>query len=311
MPSLRDIDRLIDILAILRTPGTGCPWDLKQTHVSLAPYALEEAYEVVDAIERQNPGDLRDELGDYLLQVVFHARVAEESGSFDFGDVVEAITTKMLRRHPHVFPPHVLPPDVVPPGVVPPDGQPAPHPAVGGRTDAGGHERAILARQPAAPDWEVIKAQERARRAGSTSGLLADVPIALPALTRAVKLQAKASTVGFDWNDARLVLAKIREEVDEVEQELVAASGGEALQEEIGDLLFAVGNFARHVGLDPEAAARSANHKFERRFAFIERELERRGSSPREATLAEMEALWIEAKRCPMERTPDAAGRQP
>jgi len=187
-----DIGRLLEIMAALRTPGTGCPWDLAQTHRSLTPYALEEAYEVVDAIERGDMGDLCEELGDLLLQVVFHARVAEEAGTFAFGDVVEAVTRKMIRRHPHIF--------ASTPGL----GPDAP-------------DRSLAASNST---WEGIKAEERAakRRPETPSGLLSDVPVALPGLTRAVKLQKKASTVGFDWGDARLVLAKIREEIDEIEE---------------------------------------------------------------------------------------------
>ena len=251
------MSRLLEIMAALRDPETGCAWDRAQTHESLAPYALEEAYEVVDAIERQDADDLRDELGDLLLQVVIHARVAEEAGKFSFGDVVEAISAKMLRRHPHVF-------------------------AAGSGGDPLG--------------WEAIKASERAMKSAGPSRLLADIPLAFPALTRAVKLQKRASRVGFDWDDARVVLAKIREETDEIEQELNAGRV-EAVGGEIGDLLFAVANLARHVGVDPEAATRATNRKFERRFAFIESELARRGSSPEAATLAEMDELWDAAKR--------------
>ncbi|PWB93315.1 nucleoside triphosphate pyrophosphohydrolase [Methylosinus sporium] len=262
------ITRLLGIMAALRTPGTGCPWDLEQNFASIAPYTLEEAYEVVDAIERGDLGDLRDELGDLLLQVVFHARLAEESGAFVFADVVEAISEKLIRRHPHVF---------------------------GDRSAASAEDVAV--------QWAQIKAQEkkaRAERRGieESGGLLDGVPPALPALTRAVKLQEKAGKVGFDWADARLVLEKIREETLEVEAELgeAGAPPSPAVAEEIGDLLFAVANLARHVGADPEQALRGANAKFERRFGFIERTLASKGTSPRESTLDEMEALWREAK---------------
>ena len=268
MPSSREISRLIEIMATLRHPAAGCAWDRVQTHASLAPYALEEAYEVVDAIQRQDSNDLRDELGDLLLQVVFHARVAEEAGTFCFDDVVEAITAKMLRRHPHIF---------------------------------GGASRTQGIDDVASPDdvsaaWDTIKAAERAAKTDENRSLLADIPIGFPAMTRAVKLQKRASSVGFDWGDARLVLAKIREEIDEIEQELEAGQA-DAIGGEIGDLLFAVANLARHVGVDPETVTRRTNAKFERRFAFIETELARSGSSPEAATLTEMDALWDAAKR--------------
>ncbi len=261
-----DIQRLIDIMAALRTPDTGCGWDLAQTFETIAPYTIEEAYEVADAIARGDIADLRDELGDLLLQVAFHARIAEEKGAFDFGGVVEAITQKMIRRHPHVF---------------------------GDAGDLPSHEVPAL--------WARIKAQEKAAKAAASdagdqaSGLLDDIPLALPGLSRAVKLQNKASSVGFDWNEIRLVLDKIREETSEVE---AALDSGEpdAVEDEIGDLLFAAANLARHAGIDPESAVRRANAKFERRFRFIERELARQGVAPGTATLAEMDALWNAAK---------------
>lgn len=271
MNASRDIAGLIAIMARLRTPGEGCAWDLAQTHATLAPYALEEAFEVVDAIERGDLEDLRDELGDLLLQVVFHARVAEEAGAFAFGEVVESISAKMLRRHPHVF------------------AADAAAAAVGSAAD----DRPGLERS-----WEAIKASERAARgenAGSR-GVLADVPLALPGMTRALKLQKKAAAVGFDWGDARLVLAKLREELDEIEVELNGSGNAEAVAGEIGDLLFAAVNLARHSGTDPEAAVRATNRKFERRFAFIEAQLAARGSSPAEASLETMDAIWDEAK---------------
>ncbi|MBM3531354.1 MAG: nucleoside triphosphate pyrophosphohydrolase [Alphaproteobacteria bacterium] len=266
MKPSRDIARLIEIMAALRTPGTGCPWDVEQSFETIAPYTLEEAYEVADAIARGDLADLRDELGDLLLQVVFHARMAEEQRAFDFGAVVEAITEKLIRRHPHVF------------------GE------ARGRT----------------PDevkglWERIKAEEkaeRARRGGKPAepdGALAGVPVGLPALTRALKLQQKAGRVGFDWNDPSAVLAKIREECGEIEAE-IAAGGGEKAAAEVGDLLFAAVNLARHLDADPETALRAANAKFERRFASIERALAERGKKPQDSTLAEMDALWDAAK---------------
>jgi ATP diphosphatase len=250
----RDISRLLEIMAALRTPGSGCPWDLAQNFATIAPYTLEEAYEVADAIARNDLADLREELGDLLLQVVFHARMAQEQAAFDFGDVVQAITEKLVRRHPHVF------------------------------GDAG-------KLTPAAVEglWDRIKAQEKAERDASRTpdgagpesvGALAGVPATLPALTRALKLQAKASKVGFDWNDPLAVLEKIREEADEIEAEIAAGSRPEA----------------GHLDADPEAVLRATNLKFERRFAAIEHALAERGISPGQATLAEMDALWDAAK---------------
>ncbi len=262
MTPSRDIGRLLDIMAALRTPKTGCPWDLAQNFSTIAPLTLEEAYEVADAIARGDLADLRDELGDLLLQVVFHARMAEEQGAFDFGDVVQTIAEKLLRRHPHVF----------------------------------GEERSVTPRAVEGL-WERIKSEEKAARqstAGEEHGALAGVPVALPALTRALKLQAKASKVGFDWNDPRAVLRKIREEADEIEAELDRAPADAAA--EVGDLLFAAVNLARHLRADPEGVLRATNQKFERRFASIERALAARGKSPADASLAEMDALWDAAK---------------
>ena len=257
----KDISRLLEIMAALRTPGTGCPWDLEQTFDTIVPYTIEEAYEVADAVARGDLEHLKDELGDLLLQVVFHARMAEEQGRFAFGDVVEAVTTKLIRRHPHVF------------------------------ADAEGRTAEAVKGL-----WERIKAEERAARGqGPDAGALAGVPLALPALSRALKLQNKAGAVGFDWNDKRAVLAKIREEADEIEAALDAADDAHAATE-VGDLLFAVANLARHLDADPESLLRGANGKFERRFAFIERGLAARGKRPEKATLAEMDALWDEAK---------------
>jgi nucleoside triphosphate diphosphatase len=265
MKPSRDIAALIDIMAALRTPGTGCPWDLEQSFATIVPYTIEEAYEVADAIARGDLNDLRDELGDLLLQVAFHARMAQEQGAFDFGDVVQAITEKLLRRHPHVF------------------------------GDARGLNVGAVNEL-----WERIKAQEKAAQSANAepageAGALAGVPVALPALTRALKLQEKAGKVGFDWNDPRAVLAKIREEADEIEAAL-DGNDHDAMGREVGDLLFAVVNLARHVKADPEAVLRATNRKFERRFASIERALAAEGKSPREATLTEMDALWDAAK---------------
>ena len=264
MTPSKNITRLLEIMAALRTPGTGCPWDLEQTFRTIAPYTLEEAYEVADAIEHDDLEQLREELGDLLLQVVFHARMAQEQGAFDFGDVVESITEKLIRRHPHVF------------------------------ADAEGRTAAAVKGL-----WERIKADEKAAKAArkgqpAQAGALAGVPVALPALTRALKLQDKAGAVGFDWNDPRAVLAKIREEADEIEQALDQRDAG--VTAEVGDLLFAAVNLARHLKADPESLLRATNQKFERRFASIEQALAARGKKPEDADLAEMDALWNAAK---------------
>ena len=260
MTPSRDINRLIEIMAALRTPGTGCPWDLEQNFSTIAPYTLEEAYEVADAIARGDLDDLREELGDLLLQVAFHARMAEEQGAFDFGSVVEAITEKLLRRHPHVF----------------------------------GDQRGLSAKAVEGL-WQQIKSEEKAGKADRETGALAGVPVGLPALTRALKLQQKAGKVGFDWNDPLAVLAKIREEADEIEAD-IRNGKREAAAAEVGDLLFAVTNLARHLDVDPEGTLRGTNQKFERRFTSIEHALAARGKTPAESTLAEMDALWAEAK---------------
>ncbi|MGD9922325.1 MAG: nucleoside triphosphate pyrophosphohydrolase [Pseudorhodoplanes sp.] len=277
MTPSRDIARLIEIMAALRTPGTGCPWDLKQDFATIAPYTIEEACEVADAIARDDLDDLKDELGDLLLQVVFHARMAQEQGAFAFGDVVQAITEKLIRRHPHVF-----------------------------------GDTADLTPDQVKGLWDRIKAEEKAerrRRRGKDdeAGALAGVPAALPALSRALKLQQKASKVGFDWNDPRAVLAKIREEADEIEAAL-DAKDRDAATGEIGDLMFALVNLARHLDVDPDAALRATNVKFERRFAAIEAALLRVGKTPSEATLAEMDALWDQAKATETKAT-EPAGR--
>jgi ATP diphosphatase len=271
MEPSRDISRLIEIMAALRDPETGCPWDKEQSFATIAPYTIEEAYEVADAIARDDLADLRDELGDLLLQVVYHARMAEEAGAFAFPDVVEAITRKLIRRHPHVF----------------------------GDAEA----RAAGA---AKGMWERIKAEEKRERAAVRSsdhegsrlqGLLDSVPAGLPAMMRAVRLQEKASTVGFDWNDPRAVLAKLGEEIGEIEEELAAPTRDpERLEDEVGDLLFAVANLARHLKVDPDQALRRTNAKFMRRFASIEKALAKEGRGPAEATLDEMVVLWRAAK---------------
>ena len=265
----RSIDGLIDIMAALRTPVTGCAWDLAQDFSSIAPYTIEEAYEVFDAIHRGDAEDLCDELGDLLLQVVFHARMAEEKCLFSFADVCEAITAKMIRRHPHVFgEARDLPPDQV---------------------------KAL---------WGQIKTQEKsdraARRAASTRpepdhGLMDGVPQALPALSRAEKLQKLAGSVGFDWDDVQLVFDKCDEELAEV-REAVASGDPAAIKDEIGDLLFVVVNIARHMNIDPEDALRHGNIKFTKRFNYIESILKAKNKEWSATSLTEMEELWIEAK---------------
>ncbi|KIZ47334.1 MULTISPECIES: nucleoside triphosphate pyrophosphohydrolase [Rhodopseudomonas] len=275
MTPSRDIARLLEIMAQLRTPGTGCPWDLEQDFASIAPYTIEEAFEVAEAISRNDLDDLRDELGDLLLQVVFHARIAEERAVFSFGDVVEAICAKMIRRHPHVF------------------------------ADAEGR----IAPAHVAGVWDRIKAEEKADRAARRAepapnpagSVLAGVKPGQPALSRAMELQRKAANVGFDWNDPREVLKKIREEADEIEDALDRGDKAE-IAAETGDLMFALVNLARHTGADPEMALRSTNAKFERRFGYIERQLAARGRKPEAATLAEMDALWDQAKRDEVEK---------
>lgn len=275
-----DISRLLEIMAALRTPGTGCPWDLEQNFTSIAPYTLEEAYEVVDAIERGDLADLRDELGDLLLQVVFHARMAEEQGAFAFPDVVEAITKKLIRRHPHVF---------------------------GNIKDLSPEEVKSL--------WDTIKGEEKAERRATReklglapeaheAGFLGGIPTALPALTRAQKLTAKAAKVGFDWPDSVQVIDKIHEELEEV-KEAFSSRERDRIEDEIGDLLFSVTNLARHFSIDPERALRRTNAKFERRFKAIETALGRQNRSLDEASLDEMETLWVAAKTA--ERKPGPA----
>lgn len=249
----RRIETLRAIMRALRTPVTGCPWDLEQNFETIAPYTIEEAYEVADAIGRGSRADLCEELGDLLLQAVYHAQMAEEEKSFSFDEVVEAICRKMIRRHPHVF----------------------------------GDEKARSAKL-AKGFWEEMKGRERK---DAKTGVLDGVPVALPGLTRAVKLQAKAAKVGFDWPSVDNVYDKIAEEVAEFR-----AAPPDKKAEEYGDLLFAMANVARHLGIDPEAALRDANGKFERRFRHIEAMLAERGKLPGQSNLAEMDALWDEAK---------------
>ncbi len=250
----RRIETLRAIMKALRAPVTGCPWDIEQNFETIAPYTIEEAYEVADAIARGSRAELCEELGDLLLQAVYHAQMAEEEGSFSFDDVIEAICRKLLRRHPHVF----------------------------------GDEAARSAKL-AKGFWEDMKTKERTRP--SEGGLLSSVPVTLPGLTRAVKLQAKAAKVGFDWPSVENVYDKIGEEVAEFR-----AAPEAKKEEEYGDLLFALANVAQHLEIDPEAALRAANAKFERRFAHIEARLAERGKEPKDSNLDEMDGLWDEAK---------------
>lgn len=249
------MERLLAIMARLRDPQTGCPWDLEQNFKSIAPYTIEEAYEVADAIARDDMGDLKGELGDLLFQVVFHSQMASEAGHFDFDDVANAISDKMLRRHPHVF--------------------------------ADAEERDAQSQTQA---WEAQKAAERSEK-GNDNSVLADLPLALPSLTRALKLTRRAARIGFDWPNALRVLEKFEEEAQEL-REAIAADDTENIAEEIGDLLFVCANLARKLDVEPEEALRAANAKFERRFRGVERALEQAGKAPGTATLDEMEALW-------------------
>ncbi len=254
------VERLLEIMRRLRAPD-GCPWDREQDFHSIAPYTIEEACEVADAIERGALDELADELGDLLLQVVYHARMAEEAGAFAFADVVRAICDKMVRRHPHVF--------GAGPGMPPAD--------------------------PSDVDWEGIKAAERAARGETRDSVLDGVPATLSGLTRAVALTRRAARVGFDWTDPADVLAKLTEEAAELAAEIDRADR-DRIEEEYGDLLFVLANFARHLKVDPEAALRGANAKFDRRFRAIEAGLAATGRRPEDATLAEMDALWDRAK---------------
>jgi len=263
----RDIHRLLEVMARLRDPETGCSWDQKQTFESIVPYTIEEAYEVKDAIDREDMPDLCDELGDLLLQVVYHAEIAKEQGVFDFGDVVEAINRKMIRRHPHVF---------------------------------GTEEQKKNGIE--AGEWERIKAIERADKTAlkpevseEDALLLDSVPATLPALSHAMKLQKRASTVGFDWNDIGLVFDKLREEFQEFEVEQ-ARGDQDKMQNELGDVLFVAVNLARHLKIDPEAALAGTNRKFVKRFNYIEQQLRIKSRTLSEADLDELEALWVEAK---------------
>jgi len=255
-----DVTRLLEIMAKLRDPQGGCPWDLEQDFRSIAPYTLEEAYEVADAIERGDLDDLKDELGDLLLQVVFHAQMAREQGVFDFADVVEAICDKLVRRHPHVF----------------------------GGTSVESAEAQTEA-------WERLKAGEKAAR--GRQGVLDDVPVGLPATTRAAKLGRRAARVGFDWPDATGPRRKVDEELAELDAAVAGAEDPDAIEAEFGDLLFAMVNYARHLGIDPEAALRRSNEKFVRRFHHVEQRAAETGRALEEAGLEQLDRWWEEAKR--------------
>ncbi len=263
------IQALLDVMQQLRDPQTGCPWDINQTFASIAPYTIEEAYEVAAAIEQGDMAELKDELGDLLLQIVYHTQMAREQQAFDFKDVVTAITTKMIARHPHVF---------------------------------GGGAVANAEAQNQA--WEALKETERSRRAqreGRQPGVLDGVALALPALLRAVKLQKRAARVGFDWAKTQDVLAKVSEEIGELQAELNSPAPSQIrqdrIEDEFGDVLFALANLARHLNVDPEAALRRTNAKFERRFRGIETALAANGRSPTQSSLEEMEALWVAIKQ--------------
>jgi MazG family protein len=258
------VTRLLEIMAALRDPQDGCPWDLQQDFRSVAPYTLEEAYEVADAIERGHLQDLKEELGDLLLQVVFHAQMAREQGAFDFDEVVRGICDKLVRRHPHVF---------------------------GGEKVGSAEAQTEI--------WEQLKAQEKAGRA--PAGLLDDVPVALPALTRAAKLGRRAAREGFDWPDAAGPRGKIDEELGELDEAVASAAAARDVEGEVGDLLFALVNYARHLGVDPEAALRRSNEKFVRRFRHVERRLAEAGLSGTDAGLEQMDAWWEEAKASEVE----------
>ncbi len=258
---MTELDQLLQLMVRLRDPETGCPWDRQQTYATIVPHTIEEAYEVADAVAREDWAELRFELGDLLFQIVFYARIAEEEGRFNFADVASGIVEKMTRRHPHVF---------------------------------GNARYADAAAQTTA--WEQIKAAEKAEKGESSTSVLDGISLALPGLTRAVKLQKKAAHVGFDWGAAEPVLAKIEEEIGEIRHEIATQAPPERLTDELGDVLFAVANLARHLQLDPEMALRGTNAKFERRFRQIEGWLAEQGYTPAQSTLTEMDALWDQAK---------------
>jgi MazG family protein len=258
---MKEVDELLKIMATLRDPERGCPWDLQQNNQTILPHTLEEVYELAEAIGRRDDAAIRDELGDLLFQIIFYARIACEAGRFDFSDVVRSIIGKLTRRHPHVF-----------------------------------GDASIRTAEEQSLSWEQIKAAERLASGGASQGLLDNVSNALPALVVAAKLQNRAATVGFDWERVDPVIDKLREELAEICEVLEQGGDRDLLSEEVGDLLFACVNLARHVQVNAETALMSANRKFRERFAYIESELKRRGRTTEQATLEEMEALWQEAK---------------
>lgn len=253
------IDQLLDIMRRLRDPDGGCPWDVAQTFATIAPYTVEEAYEVADAIDREDKPDLCNELGDLLFQVVFHARMAEEEGSFNFSDVVHSICDKLTRRHPHVFAGHDVSPDQL------------------------------------SAQWEAFKQAERKQKS-DTAGILDDIPNGMPALTRAEKLQKRAARVGFDWPDVQPVIEKIHEEMDELKEELKPPQNKARIAQEMGDVLFSCVNLARYLDVDPEWALRSANQRFKARFGHIEQQLRTENRCVSDAELDELDELWQQAK---------------
>jgi MazG family protein len=258
----RSITTLLAIMARLRDRQHGCPWDQEQTFETIAPYTIEEAYEVADAIERKAMSELKDELGDLLFQVVFHAQMAAEAKAFTFADVVQSICEKMIRRHPHVF---------------------------GDAKIKNADEQTVA--------WEDHKRRERAERAEKGGGLLDDVPLALPALARALKLQKRAASVGFDWRDREPIMDKLHEEIGELNEAIAARAPAAKLADELGDILFVCANIARHLGLDPEEALRGTNRKFTRRFGFVEEQIKKSGRKLGEVPLEDMDAAWDEAKK--------------
>lgn len=267
---MSQIESLLVIMEKLRDPETGCPWDLRQTYKSIVSHTLEEVYEVVDAIENGDIADLRAELGDLLFQVVFYAQIGKERNEFDFKDVVDGISEKLTRRHPHVF-------------------------QIDERQSS--TEKMTVAEQSAA--WEIFKQKEREDKAKSDQAIsiMDNVPLTFPALTRAKKIQNRAAKVGFDWDNVEPVWAKLQEEVDEIHEAINDDMGQDKIEDELGDLLCVCVNLARHLDIDPEKALRRSNNKFERRFRYIEAKLALKGKTPEEASLEEMDALWDEAKK--------------
>jgi MazG family protein len=259
---MNDVSKLTKIMEQLRDPKKGCPWDLEQNFSTIAPHTIEEAYEVVDAIEHHDMEHLREELGDLLFQVVFHSQLAKEAGHFNFDDVVEAIATKMIFRHPHIFGDQVI-------------------------ETAKEQEHA----------WELFKQQERSAKGVVHESVLEGVPVGLPSMIRAVKLQKKAAKVGFDWPDVEGAFGKLREEIEELQEEIKQGMHHSKVEEELGDVLFSLLNVARKLKIDPDAALRGTNRKFETRFSYMEKQLKARGTSVDNSDLATMDALWDEAKK--------------